>query len=102
MISSKVTDEELVFDYLKKFFIEKYPEYTSVTGDHSFLYQDKRDTVIVYVNNNQIRVILDGNKREVSSVYYSGPIYRLDLSESIGEIEAIINSTYLQPILALF
>ena len=95
-------DSEIVFDYLKSFFLSKHPEFTYLLGDHSFYYSDDRDTIVVYVHNRQITVILDGKKDEVQSVVFSTPIYQLNFSDSIEEREYLLNATYLQPILALF
>ena len=94
-------DSEIVFDYLKGFFLSRHPEFTYLTGDHSFYYSDDRDTIIVYVHNRQITVILDGKKDEVQSVIFSTPIYQIDFSDSDEEREYLLNATYLQPILGL-
>ena len=94
-------DGQIVFEYLKGFFLSKYPENTYLLGDHSFYYNDDRDTIIVYVKNNQILVILDGLESEVHSVSYSTPVYSISPYESKEDREFVFNKTYLQPILAL-
>jgi hypothetical protein len=97
----RMNDCSIVFEYLVNFFTMTYPKCVTILGDHSFLYKDDRDTIIVYVNNGQLIVILDGTIEEVRSVFFSTPIYPVDRMLESWEKDFMFNATYVQPILAL-
>jgi hypothetical protein len=97
MINENLDSATVVFNFLYlKLTQRKNPFIKS--GDHSLFYKDNRDIIFVYVNNNQVLLILDGLKAEVSSHFTVLPIYP-GANEASDEV---LDATYLQPILQLF